>query len=187
MRVHGSALCHRFVEARSLLIRRYAPFGRALSLLRQRPRWQSGTVCAAAAQQHICHAPGVHLTPPTRSAQVMIMAHDRERGRLAFSTKKLEPAPGDMLRDPAKVFASAEDMAELFKVRALAGLTAPQQLPLASRPPPLMLRCDESVQSRSSSTEHLALCSPQREFEVYICAAMFRDRGVQCFAVCFAI
>lgn len=46
------------------------------------------------------------------------MAHDRERGRLALSTKKLEPTPGDMLKDPSIVFARAEEMADLFKARA---------------------------------------------------------------------
>ena len=55
------------------------------------------------------------------------MAHDPERNRLAFSTKKLEPTPGDMLRDPAKVFANAEDMAELFKIRVLAAEQAAQE------------------------------------------------------------
>jgi small subunit ribosomal protein S1 len=57
----------------------------------------------------------------------MIMAHDRDRGRLAFSTKKLEPAPGDMLKDPAKVFASAEDMAALFKIRVQAAEDAARE------------------------------------------------------------
>ena len=32
--------------------------------------------------------------------QVMVLSHDRERGRVTLSTKKLEPSPGDMLRDP---------------------------------------------------------------------------------------
>lgn len=59
--------------------------------------------------------------------QVMIMAHDRERGRLAFSTKKLEPAPGDMLKDPAKVFARAEEMAQLFKIRVAAAEQAARE------------------------------------------------------------
>jgi hypothetical protein len=59
--------------------------------------------------------------------QVMIMAHDPERGRLAFSTKKLEPAPGDMLKDPAKVFARAEEMAQLFKIRVAAAEQAARE------------------------------------------------------------
>lgn len=48
------------------------------------------------------------------------MSQDRERGRLALSTKKLEPTPGDMLKDPSIVFARAEEMASLFKSRVAA-------------------------------------------------------------------
>jgi small subunit ribosomal protein S1 len=36
--------------------------------------------------------------------QVMILSHDRERGRVSLSTKKLEPTPGDMIRNPKLVF-----------------------------------------------------------------------------------
>lgn len=36
--------------------------------------------------------------------QVMILSHDRERGRVSLSTKKLEPTPGDMIRNPTLVF-----------------------------------------------------------------------------------
>lgn len=32
------------------------------------------------------------------------MSHDRERGRVSLSTKKLEPTPGDMIRNPKLVF-----------------------------------------------------------------------------------
>lgn len=35
----------------------------------------------------------------------MILSHDRERGRVSLSTKKLEPTPGDMVRNPELVFA----------------------------------------------------------------------------------
>ena len=59
--------------------------------------------------------------------QVMIMSHDRERERLALSTKKLEPTPGDMLKDPAIVFARAEEMASLFKVRVAAAEQAAKE------------------------------------------------------------
>lgn len=38
------------------------------------------------------------------SLQVMILSHDRERGRVSLSTKKLEPTPGDMIRNPTLVF-----------------------------------------------------------------------------------
>ena len=36
----------------------------------------------------------------------MIVSQDRERGRISLSTKKLEPTPGDMLRNPALVYES---------------------------------------------------------------------------------
>lgn len=34
----------------------------------------------------------------------MILSHDRERGRVSLSTKKLEPTPGDMIHNPELVF-----------------------------------------------------------------------------------
>ena len=34
--------------------------------------------------------------------KVMVLSQDRERGRVALCTKKLEPTPGDMLRDPGE-------------------------------------------------------------------------------------
>ncbi|KAG9131375.1 hypothetical protein Leryth_019626 [Lithospermum erythrorhizon] len=36
--------------------------------------------------------------------KVMILRHDRERGRVSLSTKKLEPTPGDMIHNPKLVF-----------------------------------------------------------------------------------
>jgi small subunit ribosomal protein S1 len=35
--------------------------------------------------------------------KVMVLSQDRERGRVALCTKKLEPTPGDMLRDPGEL------------------------------------------------------------------------------------
>lgn len=34
----------------------------------------------------------------------MVLSFDTERGRVSLSTKKLEPTPGDMLRNPQLVF-----------------------------------------------------------------------------------
>lgn len=56
------------------------------------------------------------LTPGDR-LKVMILSKDREKGRVALSTRKLEPTPGDMLRDPALVFAKADEMAATFRQR----------------------------------------------------------------------
>jgi len=52
--------------------------------------------------------------------KVMILSQDSDRGRVTLSTKKLEPSPGDMLRDPQKVFENADKMAEMFKQRVAA-------------------------------------------------------------------
>lgn len=35
-------------------------------------------------------------------AQVMVLSQDRDKGRVALSTRKLERTKGDMLRDPQK-------------------------------------------------------------------------------------
>ena len=49
--------------------------------------------------------------------QVMVLSQDRDRGRMSLSTKKLEPLPGDMLRDPQKVYDQADEMAAAFRER----------------------------------------------------------------------
>eukprot|EP00252_Welwitschia_mirabilis_P019836 TRINITY_DN46_c0_g1_i2.p1 TRINITY_DN46_c0_g1~~TRINITY_DN46_c0_g1_i2.p1 ORF type:complete len:418 (+),score=74.63 TRINITY_DN46_c0_g1_i2:241-1494(+) len=54
---------------------------------------------------------------PGDTLKVMVMSHDRERGRVSLSTKKLEPTPGDMLRNPQLVYEKAEEMAQTFKQR----------------------------------------------------------------------
>ncbi|EFN56628.1 hypothetical protein CHLNCDRAFT_22007 [Chlorella variabilis] len=56
--------------------------------------------------------------------KVMVLSQDRERGRVALCTKKLEPTPGDMLRDPALVYEKAEEMAALFRQRVAAAEAA---------------------------------------------------------------
>ncbi|KAJ4968041.1 hypothetical protein NE237_014742 [Protea cynaroides] len=54
---------------------------------------------------------------PGDTLKVMILSHDRERGRVSLCTKKLEPTPGDMIRNPELVFEKAEDMARTFRQR----------------------------------------------------------------------
>ena len=49
--------------------------------------------------------------------QAIILEQDPVRSRTALSTKKLEPTPGDMLRNPKKVFDMAEEMAADFRKR----------------------------------------------------------------------
>lgn len=51
---------------------------------------------------------------PGMQVKCMIIDHDKVNGRIALSTKTLEPNPGDMLRDPAMVFEKAEETAEKY-------------------------------------------------------------------------
>lgn len=44
----------------------------------------------------------------------MIVAIDIERGRVTLSTSVLEVEPGDMLKNPLKVYKTAEEMAEKY-------------------------------------------------------------------------
>lgn len=46
----------------------------------------------------------------------MILSHDRERGRVSLSTKKLEPTPGDMIRNPKLVFEKVRFLEFLLQV-----------------------------------------------------------------------
>jgi small subunit ribosomal protein S1 len=54
---------------------------------------------------------------PGMAVKCMIIDHDKVNGRIALSTKTLEPEPGDMLRDSAKVFELAEDTAKAYHER----------------------------------------------------------------------
>jgi len=47
----------------------------------------------------------------------MIIDHDKVNGRIALSTKTLEPEPGDMIKDPKKVFDMAEATAAKYHER----------------------------------------------------------------------
>merc|ERR1711920_859814 len=54
---------------------------------------------------------------PGQQVKCMIIDHDKVNGRIALSTKTLEPEPGDMLRDSAKVFELAEETAKAYHER----------------------------------------------------------------------
>jgi len=54
---------------------------------------------------------------PGDQVKCMIIDHDVSNGRIALSTKTLEPEPGDMLKDPARVYAMAEDTAAKYHER----------------------------------------------------------------------
>jgi small subunit ribosomal protein S1 len=52
-----------------------------------------------------------------QSVKVMVIDFDKATGKVALSTKTLEPNPGDMLRDMASVFEKAEATAKLYHER----------------------------------------------------------------------
>jgi len=54
---------------------------------------------------------------PGMQVKCMIIDHDKVNGRIALSTKTLEPEPGDMLRDSSKVFELAEETAKAYHER----------------------------------------------------------------------
>lgn len=54
---------------------------------------------------------------PGMQVKCMIIDHDKVNGRIALSTKTLEPEPGDMLKDPKMVFEKAEATAAAYHAR----------------------------------------------------------------------
>jgi len=44
----------------------------------------------------------------------MIIDHDKANGRIALSTKTLEPEPGDMIKDPERVYELADETARMY-------------------------------------------------------------------------
>lgn len=64
---------------------------------------------------------------PGMRLKCMIIDHDKSNGRIALSTKTLEPEPGDMLRDPQAVYDNAEDTAEKYHARIEAEREAREQ------------------------------------------------------------
>jgi len=54
---------------------------------------------------------------PGMQIKCMIIDHDKVNGRIALSTKTLEPEPGDMLKNPTLVFDKAEETAAAYHAR----------------------------------------------------------------------
>jgi len=54
---------------------------------------------------------------PGDKVKCMIIDHDKLNGRIALSTKTLEPEPGDMLKDSDRVFEMAEETAAKYHER----------------------------------------------------------------------
>lgn len=61
------------------------------------------------------------------SVKCMVIDHDKAAGRIALSTKTLEPEPGDMLRDAEHVFALADETAAKYHARVDAEKKAREQ------------------------------------------------------------
>ncbi|KAL7510964.1 hypothetical protein ACHAXN_007794 [Cyclotella atomus] len=51
---------------------------------------------------------------PGQKVKCMIIDHDKQNGRIALSTKTLEPEPGDMIKDPERVYAMADETAAKY-------------------------------------------------------------------------
>merc|ERR1711918_309973 len=66
----------------------------------------------------ICSIDGIFLIG--EPIKCMVLAVDKDKGRLSLTKKKLEPSPGDMLRNREIVMERAEDMAQLFRERVAA-------------------------------------------------------------------
>mmetsp|Transcript_3057 Transcript_3057/g.6446 ORF Transcript_3057/g.6446 Transcript_3057/m.6446 type:complete len:402 (-) Transcript_3057:151-1356(-) len=51
---------------------------------------------------------------PGQRIKCMIIDHDKVNGRIALSTKTLEQEPGDMIKDPQRVYDNAEEAARVY-------------------------------------------------------------------------
>ena len=51
---------------------------------------------------------------PGQKIKCMIIDHDKVNGRIALSTKTLEPEPGDMIKDPERVYEMADETARVY-------------------------------------------------------------------------
>mmetsp|Transcript_29110 Transcript_29110/g.61929 ORF Transcript_29110/g.61929 Transcript_29110/m.61929 type:complete len:406 (-) Transcript_29110:86-1303(-) len=51
---------------------------------------------------------------PGQKIKCMIIDHDKANGRIALSTKTLEPEPGDMIKNPELVYAQADETARMY-------------------------------------------------------------------------
>lgn len=51
---------------------------------------------------------------PGQKIKCMIIDHDKANGRIALSTKTLEPEPGDMIKDPQRVYDQADETAKMY-------------------------------------------------------------------------
>ena len=57
------------------------------------------------------------VLPQGSEIKCMVISQDKGKGRIALSTKTLEPEPGDMLKDPASVYEKADETAARYHER----------------------------------------------------------------------
>jgi len=99
---------------------------------------------------------------PGMQVKCMIIDHDKVNGRIALSTKTLEPEPGDMLKDPATVFEKAEETAQKYHERMEAERKAREEaardivLGLGDSLDELGVNGDEDSTSSDSAADPLA-------------------------------
>ncbi len=88
---------------------------------------------------HISEISHEHIETPSNvfnvndELKVMIIDLDAERGRISLSTKQLEAEPGDMLRNPQKVYEGAEAIAAKYREQMRAS-SANLEVPPATEP-----------------------------------------------------
>ena len=91
----------------------------------------------------------------------MIIDHDKVNGRIALSTKTLEPEPGDMIKDSAKVFELADETAAKYHERMEAERRAREE----AAKDIVMGLGDDLDSSFSSSSDLEQILNPKAEEE----------------------
>ena len=67
------------------------------------------------------HISSVETVMPVGSTiKCMVISQDKGKGRVALSTKTLEEEPGDMIKNPSKVYENAEEVAVKYQERIAA-------------------------------------------------------------------
>ncbi|MFE1745076.1 S1 RNA-binding domain-containing protein [Coleofasciculus sp. H7-2] len=96
--------------------------GRVLALKPYGAFVNIGVINALLRTTEISHAPfdtPYSVFKVNDEIKAMIIWMDVEKGRVSLSTKALEPEPGDMLKNPQKVYEKAEEMAAKYREQML--------------------------------------------------------------------
>merc|ERR1719240_182469 len=98
---------------------------------------------------HISQISADHVTNPGdilpygSEVKVMIITENKAKGQFGLSTKTLEAEPGDMIRNPAKVFAEAEATAAFLVDASLFGPDLVEGSPADEAPDGTVPRTDD--------------------------------------------